>query len=186
MFSFPVRRCERDLYSPRRGRRARGGVMATRIRLFAAFGALVTAVILVMQSGPLTRAGRRIRLQLRSTAAPLPMATTTIKWPVVETRRPRPVRPMPRHPARRDPAHRPRVHPAGAGGQPALPLRRRELPDGGRGVRLAHLRGEPAPRRRRAGHRRSPRGAVLGDEADRLEQPLVDHLRDRVQDRATA
>ncbi len=28
--------------------------MAARIRLFAAFGALVTAVILVMQSGPLT------------------------------------------------------------------------------------------------------------------------------------
>ena len=31
--------------------------MAARIRLFAAFGALVTAVILVMQSGPLHRAG---------------------------------------------------------------------------------------------------------------------------------
>jgi hypothetical protein len=58
--------------------------MATRIRLFAAFGALVTAVILVMQSGPLTVPAPD-PVQLRSTAAPLPMATTTIKWPVVET-----------------------------------------------------------------------------------------------------
>ena len=58
--------------------------MATRIRLFAAFGALVTAVILVMQSGPLTVPAPD-PVQLRSTAAPLPMATTTIKWPVIET-----------------------------------------------------------------------------------------------------
>ncbi len=58
--------------------------MATRIRLFAAFGALVAAVILVMQSGPLT-VPTPDPVQLRSTAAPFPMATTTIKWPVVET-----------------------------------------------------------------------------------------------------
>ena len=58
--------------------------MATRIRLFAAFGALVTAVILVMQSGPLTVPAPD-PVQLRSTAVPLPMATTTIKWPVIET-----------------------------------------------------------------------------------------------------
>ncbi len=32
----------------------------------------------------------------------------------------------------------------------------------------------------------SPRRAVLDHEADRLERPLVDHLHDRVQDRATA
>ena len=58
--------------------------MATRIRLFAAFGALVAAVILVMQSGPLM-VPTPDPVQLRSIAAPLPMATTTIKWPVVET-----------------------------------------------------------------------------------------------------
>jgi hypothetical protein len=58
--------------------------MATKIRLFAAFGALVTAVILVMQSGPLTVQGPN-RVELRSTAAPFPLATTTIKWPVVDT-----------------------------------------------------------------------------------------------------
>ena len=52
--------------------------MGTRIRLFAAFGALVTAVILVMQSGPLTVPAAD-PVQLRSTAAPLPIATTTIK-----------------------------------------------------------------------------------------------------------
>jgi hypothetical protein len=63
--------------------------MATKIRLLAAFGALVTAVILVMQSGPLTVQGPD-RVELRSTAAPFPLATTTIKWPVVETVDPSP------------------------------------------------------------------------------------------------
>jgi hypothetical protein len=58
--------------------------MATRLRLFAAFGALVTAVILVLQSGPMTVRGPD-RVELRSTAAPFPVATTTIKWPVVDT-----------------------------------------------------------------------------------------------------
>jgi hypothetical protein len=43
--------------------------MATKIRLLAAFGALATAVILVMQSGPLTVQGPD-RVELRSTAAP--------------------------------------------------------------------------------------------------------------------
>ena len=50
MFSFPVRRRRADLYSPRRCRRARGGFMVTRMRLFAAFGALVAAVILVFRA----------------------------------------------------------------------------------------------------------------------------------------
>jgi hypothetical protein len=63
--------------------------MATKIRLLAAFGALVTAVILVIQSGPQTVAGPE-RVELRSTAAPFPLATTTIKWPVVETVDPSP------------------------------------------------------------------------------------------------
>jgi len=63
--------------------------MATKIGLLAAFGALVTAVILVIQSGPQTVAGPE-RVELRSTAAPFPLATTTIKWPVVETVDPSP------------------------------------------------------------------------------------------------
>jgi len=62
--------------------------MATKIRLLAAFGALVTAVIMVIQSGPLTPSLERV--ELRSTAAPFPLATTTIKWPVVETVDPSP------------------------------------------------------------------------------------------------
>ncbi len=66
--------------------------MATRIRLFAAFGALVTAVVLVMQSGPLTVPAPD-PVQLRSTFAPLPMATTTIKWPVIDLTDPDPFDP---------------------------------------------------------------------------------------------
>jgi hypothetical protein len=62
--------------------------MVTKIRLLAAFGALVTAVILVVQSGPLTPSTERV--ELRSTAAPFPLATTTIKWPVVDTVDPSP------------------------------------------------------------------------------------------------
>ena len=67
--------------------------MAARIRLFAAFCALVTAVILVVQSGPLTVTARPV--DLRSTAAPWPAApaTTTIKWPVVATTDPDPFDP---------------------------------------------------------------------------------------------
>jgi hypothetical protein len=41
-------------------------------------------VILVLQGGPLT-VQTPDPVQLRSTSAPLPMATTTIKWPVIET-----------------------------------------------------------------------------------------------------
>jgi hypothetical protein len=63
--------------------------MATKIRLLAAFGALVTAVILVIQSGPLTVPAPD-RVELRSTAAPFPLATTTIKWPVIDTVDPSP------------------------------------------------------------------------------------------------
>ena len=66
--------------------------MATRIRLLAAFGALVAAVILVLQSGPLNVPGPG-PVDLRSTAAPWPAATTTIKWPVVDTVDPAPFDP---------------------------------------------------------------------------------------------
>ena len=153
--------------------------MATKIRLLAALGALVTAVIVVIQSGPQT-------VPDPNRGAALDRRTLTAgdqHDQVAGDRTPTPSRSTPaRHPARRHPAHRPRFHPARARGRPALPLRRRELPDGGRVVRLAHLRGEPAPRRRRTGHRWTPRGPVLGDEADRLEQPVVDLLHGGVQD----
>ena len=69
--------------------------MAARIRLFAAFGALMTAVILVMQSGP-GPAPETGRVDLRSTAAPFPQApdpSTTIKWPVVDLTDPEPFNP---------------------------------------------------------------------------------------------
>ena len=66
--------------------------MATRIRLIAAFGALVTAVILVLQSGPLNVPSPG-QIDLRSTFAPFPAATTTIKWPVIETVDPSPFDP---------------------------------------------------------------------------------------------
>jgi hypothetical protein len=66
--------------------------MTTRIRWLAAFGALVTAVILVMQSGPLTVSAPD-QVQLRSTFAPLPIATTTIEWPVIELTDPDPFDP---------------------------------------------------------------------------------------------
>ena len=57
--------------------------MAGKVRLAAAFGALLTAVILVVQSAPANVAGNG-PVELRSTAAPMPQATTTIKWPVVD------------------------------------------------------------------------------------------------------
>jgi hypothetical protein len=66
--------------------------MAGKIRLLAAFGALLTAVIVVVQSGPATMAGGG-PVDLRSTAAPWPEVTTTIKWPVVETVDPDPFDP---------------------------------------------------------------------------------------------
>ena len=66
--------------------------MATRIRQLAAFGALVTAMILVMQNG-LLHVPAPGPVELRSTAAPWPEATTTIKWPVIETVDPDPFDP---------------------------------------------------------------------------------------------
>jgi hypothetical protein len=66
--------------------------MAGKVRLFAAFGALLTAVVLVVHSGPANMAGGG-GVELRSTAAPWPEVTTTIKWPVVETVDPDPFDP---------------------------------------------------------------------------------------------
>jgi hypothetical protein len=66
--------------------------MAGKVRLLAAFGALLTAVVLVVQSGPAPMSGGG-DVDLRSTAAPWPEVTTTIKWPVVETVDPDPFDP---------------------------------------------------------------------------------------------
>ena len=74
-----------DLYSPRRGRRSTRGCHghqdpAVRCVRRAGDGG---------DSGPAGRTADRCQhadpVELRSTSAPLPMATTTIKWPVVET-----------------------------------------------------------------------------------------------------
>ena len=61
---------------------------------------------------------------------------TTMKSPVATTD-PSPFDPCQRHPVRRHPAARPGLHAAGARGRAALPLRRRQLPDGRRADRLA-------------------------------------------------
>jgi hypothetical protein len=65
--------------------------MVTRLRLFAALGALVMAAAVVWQSAP--PAGRDAAgVQLRSTAAPMD-TPTTMKSPIVKTTDPRPFDP---------------------------------------------------------------------------------------------
>ena len=66
--------------------------MATKLRLFAVLCALVTAVVVVWQSAPASLTTMN-GVQLRSTTALLEDASTTIKWPVVETTNPRPFDP---------------------------------------------------------------------------------------------
>lgn len=65
--------------------------MLTKLRLLAALGALLTAVVLVLQSAPpaVTPGGR---VDLRSTAAPMEPATT-MKSPIIATVNPRPFDP---------------------------------------------------------------------------------------------
>ena len=65
--------------------------MVTKLRLFAALGALVTAVVLVWQSAPPVSVGVP-NVQLRSTAAPMD-PPTTIKSPIVATTDPSPFDP---------------------------------------------------------------------------------------------
>ncbi len=66
--------------------------MATRVRILSALCALVAAVILVWQSDPGPEpAGPSVGL--RSTAAPMSDASTTIKWPVLNTTDPSPFDP---------------------------------------------------------------------------------------------
>lgn len=62
------------------------------LRLLAAACALVTAVVLVVQTDPLS--GRQQGpVELRSTSLPLTGASSSIKWPVVETVDPSPFDP---------------------------------------------------------------------------------------------
>jgi hypothetical protein len=65
--------------------------MLTQLRLLAALGALLTAVVLVWQSAPPAVTGGG-RVELRSTAAPMQPATT-MKSPIIATVNPRPFDP---------------------------------------------------------------------------------------------
>jgi hypothetical protein len=65
--------------------------MVTKLRLFAALGALVTAVVVVSQSAPPVIVGTP-NVQLRSTAAPMD-PPTTMKSPIVATTDPSPFNP---------------------------------------------------------------------------------------------
>src|SRR5882757_9514568 len=89
MFLFLRRASAVDLYTPRNGGRARGGVMAAKLRLLSAVCALVAAVIVVWQTNPVARPDSG-PVQLRSTSAPMSDVSTTIKWPVIETVNPTP------------------------------------------------------------------------------------------------
>ena len=64
----------------------------TRLRLFAVLCAVVAAVVVAVQSSPITGTTSR-DVDLRFTAAPMDNPTTTIKWPVVETTDPSPFDP---------------------------------------------------------------------------------------------
>jgi hypothetical protein len=65
--------------------------MLTQLRLLAALGALLTAVVLVWQSAPPAVTGGG-RVELRSTAAPMEPATT-MNSPIIATVNPRPFDP---------------------------------------------------------------------------------------------
>jgi hypothetical protein len=65
--------------------------MVTKLRLLAALGALVTAVVVVSQSAPSAKVGIP-KVQLRSTAAPMD-PPTTMKSPIVATTDPSPFDP---------------------------------------------------------------------------------------------
>jgi hypothetical protein len=65
--------------------------MVTKLRLFAALGALVTALVVVLQNAPPASVGTP-NVQLRSTAAPLD-PPTTMKSPIVATTDPSPFNP---------------------------------------------------------------------------------------------
>ena len=63
-----------------------------KVRLLSALCALVAAVVVVCQANPLG-AGDAGSVELRSTSMPLSGASSSIKWPVIETVDPRPFDP---------------------------------------------------------------------------------------------
>ena len=116
--------------------------MASRLRLFAGLCALVTAAVVVWQSSPASLSVTR-SVQLRSTFARMDEPSTTIKSPVIALTDPSPFDPCQDIPIdvirQVGLAFTPPEHEDGS----ALPLRRRQLSDGGRADRLAQLRAEP-------------------------------------------
>lgn len=66
--------------------------MAAKLRVLSAVCALVAALIVVWQTNPAS-APNTGPVDLRSTSAPMSDASTSIKWPVVETVDPRPFDP---------------------------------------------------------------------------------------------
>ena len=66
--------------------------MVAKLRLFSALCALVAAVVVVWQTTPSGSVGTG-RVDLRSTGAPLPNVSTTIKYPVVDVVDPDPFDP---------------------------------------------------------------------------------------------
>ncbi|MDY6995901.1 MAG: DUF3558 domain-containing protein [Actinomycetota bacterium] len=66
--------------------------MVAKLRLFSALCALVAAVVVVWQTTPPGSVGTE-RVDLRSTGAPLPNVSTTIKYPVVDVVDPDPFDP---------------------------------------------------------------------------------------------
>ena len=116
--------------------------MAAKLRLLSALCALVAAVIVVWQANPAGRPGGGASCGPR---APMTNVSTTIKWPVIETVDPDPFDPCSDIPL--DVVQRIGLAftPPDPRRRAALPLRRRQLSDGRRGVRLANLRGRPCP-----------------------------------------
>lgn len=66
--------------------------MPAKLRLLSAVCALVAAVVVVFHVNPVTPSGTE-PFDLRSTSIPLSNATTSIKWPVIETTDPDPFNP---------------------------------------------------------------------------------------------
>jgi hypothetical protein len=58
--------------------------MATKVRLFAVLCAVVAAVVIAWQSAP-AGVTAKSDVQLRSTAMPMDIPSSTIKWPIVAT-----------------------------------------------------------------------------------------------------
>ncbi len=132
-----------------------GGGVVGRMRLLSAMCALVAAVIVVWQTNPITPGRRRLRGAAVHVVAHQ-RGVQQHQVPVIETTDPRPFDPCEDIPIDVINGLGLGFTPAGARGRPALPLRRGQLSDGRRGVRVANLRADAARRRVEmdiAGHR---------------------------------